>query len=78
LVEHDGLSAGSLDNALPDGDGTSLCARLRERGIPFLIYAGLKPADGPCKDAPFVAKPASHAELRDAIEALIRDGKISN
>jgi CheY-like chemotaxis protein len=73
LVEHDGLSAVSLDDALPDGDGTSLCTRLTERGIPFLIYGGLKPTDGPCKDAPFVMKPAFHAELRDAMEALIRD-----
>jgi DNA-binding response OmpR family regulator len=40
LVEHDGLSAAMLDNALPDGDGASLCTRLTERGIPFLLYCG--------------------------------------
>ena len=43
LVEHDGLSLAILDHALGDGDSTRLCERLRERGIPFLIYSGLLP-----------------------------------
>ena len=33
-VEHDGLSAAILDHALPEGDSTSLGARLMHRGIP--------------------------------------------
>ena len=78
LVEHDGLTAAMIDNALPDGEGSSLCTRLTERGIPYLMYCGLKPLDGPCKDAPYISKPASHAELLDAMEALIRGAKISN
>ena len=77
LVEYDGLSAAMLDNALPDGDGSSLCTRLAERDVPFLLYSGLKPTSGPCKDAPFVAKPATHGELLDAMEALIRDYRSS-
>ena len=40
LVEHDGLSAAILDHALSDGDSTSLCKRLTERGMPFLMYSG--------------------------------------
>ena len=52
LVEHDGLSAAILDHALPDGDATSLCMRLTERGIPFLVYSGYPTTEGPCKDAP--------------------------
>jgi DNA-binding response OmpR family regulator len=67
-----------IDHALPDGDSTSICTRLTERGIPFLMYSGFATLEGPCKDAPFLSKPASHAELRDAMEALIRDAKISN
>jgi DNA-binding response OmpR family regulator len=78
LVEHDGLTAVMIDNALPDGEGISLCARLQERSIPFLIYSAIKPLDGPCKDAPYLPKPATHAGLLDAMEALIRDYKISN
>ena len=78
LVEHDGLSAAILDHALPDGDSTSICTRLKERGIPFMIYTGFPAFDGPCKGAPHLAKPASHAQLLDAMEALIRDYKISD
>jgi len=40
LVEHDGLSGAILDHALGDGDSSLLYARLKERGIPFLIYSG--------------------------------------
>jgi hypothetical protein len=40
LVEHDGLSAAIMDHALSDGDSTDLCARLKERGIPYLSYSG--------------------------------------
>ena len=42
LVEHDGLSAAILDHALDDGNSSLLYARLKERGIPFVIYSGLK------------------------------------
>jgi CheY-like chemotaxis protein len=42
LVEHDGLAGAILDHALGDGDSSQLCARLKQRGIPFLIYTGFK------------------------------------
>jgi CheY-like chemotaxis protein len=78
LVEHDGLTAVMIDHALPDGDGTSICTRLMERGIPFLMYSGFPQRDGPCKDAPHLPKPASHDQILDAMEALIRDAKNSS
>ena len=40
LVEHDGLSGAILDHALGNDDSSLLCARLKERGIPFMIYSG--------------------------------------
>jgi DNA-binding response OmpR family regulator len=36
LVEHDGLAAAILDHALGDDDSSQLCARLKERDIPFV------------------------------------------
>ena len=78
LVEHDGLSAAILDHALPDGDCTSICKRLAERGIPYLVYSGFPRTEGPCNGAPHLSKPASHDQLLDAVEALIRDFKISS
>src|SRR6476620_1797202 len=57
LVEHDGLSGAILDHALGDGDSSLLYARLRERGIPFLIYSGFNTVDGTCAGALHVNKP---------------------
>jgi DNA-binding response OmpR family regulator len=77
LVEHDGLSAAILDHALSDGECTNLCARLLERDIPFLMYScAEKSTEGPCKHAPHLSKPSTHAQLLDAMEQLIRDHKV--
>jgi DNA-binding NtrC family response regulator len=78
LIEDDGLSGVILDHALADGDSNSLSTRLLERNIPFLIYSGFKKLDGPAKDAPHLSKPASHKQLRDTVEALIRDFKTTD
>ena len=42
LVEHDGLSAAILDHGIKGGDSSLLSRRLKERGVPFLIYSGYK------------------------------------
>jgi DNA-binding response OmpR family regulator len=76
LVEDDGLSAAILDHALGDGDSSALCARLKERGIPFLIYSGYERLEGACR-APHVNKPARDGELVAAIENLL-GGKTSS
>ena len=78
LVEHDGLSAVMLDHALPDGDSTVLCERLMQLGIPILMYSGFATLDGPCKNSPHLKKPASHEQILDAMESLIRDSKAPN
>ncbi len=66
LVEHDGLAAAILDHSLGDGDSSALRARLKERGIPFLVYSGFE-ATG----APHLAKPATPAQLIAALRAII-------
>ena len=78
LVEHDGLSAAILDHALGDGDSSLLYARLRERGVPFIIYSGYEKVEGAGHGAPYIGKPASRQVLRAAVEDLIRDHQISN
>jgi CheY-like chemotaxis protein len=69
LVEHDGLSAAILDHKLGDGDSRSLCARLKERDIPFVIYSGFS------KDGPLVQKPASTDVLVATVEGLLAKPK---
>jgi DNA-binding response OmpR family regulator len=60
-----------LDHALDGGDSSELCARLKERGIPFMIYSGYEKLEGACKGAPHVNKPARVGELVPAMENLL-------
>jgi DNA-binding response OmpR family regulator len=78
LVEHDGLSGAILDHALGDGDSSLLYARLKERGIPFLIYSGYAPLEGSSLGAPHVGKPAAPGELVAEMENLIREEPVLN
>jgi CheY-like chemotaxis protein len=71
LVEHDGLSAAIMDHALSDGDSAKLCARLKERGIPYVSYSGYDPVKGASTDAPHIMKPVSMDVLMSAMEGLL-------
>jgi len=71
LVEHDGLSGAILDHALGDGNSSLLYARLKERGIPFMIYSGFDVVGDAGKGALQISKPASHERLVAAMEGLI-------
>ena len=67
LVEHDGLAGAIVDHSLGDGDTAVLRSRLKERGIPFLVYSGFEVAGDP-----YLSKPATPDQLVAAIERLIR------
>jgi len=71
LVEADDLSAAILDYRVGDGDSSLLCQRLRERGVPFLIYSGYTEFSEACKDAPRLPKPTTDATLVAALEGLL-------
>ena len=72
LAEHDGLSAAILDHALSDGDSSKLCARLKQRAIPFIIYSGYDRAiDANFDGALHVSKPATMDFLMTALENLL-------
>ena len=75
LVEHDGLSGAILDHALPDGDSSELCTRLKGRGIPFMIYSGFEKVEGACAGAPHLSKPATPEMIVAAMVELIRKAK---
>jgi DNA-binding NtrC family response regulator len=78
LVECEGFSAAVLDHALGDGDSSQLYARLKERGIPFVLYSGFSQVEGAWHDAPFVPKPASPSVIVDTIERLLRERSCPN
>jgi DNA-binding response OmpR family regulator len=71
LVENDGLSGAILDHALGDGDSSLLCERLKERGIPFMIYSGFDRVEGACACALHIGKPAAPGLLVTAMESLV-------
>jgi DNA-binding response OmpR family regulator len=71
LIEHDGLSGAIMDHGLSDGDSTKLCARLKERGIPYMSYSGFDPVKGASADAPHIMKPESMDVLMSVMEGLL-------
>ena len=74
LVEADGLSAAILDHGLRDGDSSVVCARLQERGIPFVIHSGYREVDveGACLNGPLIEKPARMEVLLATVEGLLK------
>jgi hypothetical protein len=56
----------------------SLCKRLKERGIPFLIHSGYPQVEGVPDGALHISKPATPKAIVKAMERLIRDAEDSN
>ena len=50
-VEEDAPSAAILDHALGNDDSSSLCERLKERDIPFVLHSGCSNLEGACRTA---------------------------
>jgi DNA-binding response OmpR family regulator len=75
LIEADDLSAAILDYRVGDGDTSLLAQRLKERGVPFLIYSGYTEFSGACKDAPRLPKPSSDAVLVATLRGLLERSK---
>jgi hypothetical protein len=48
--------------------------RLKQRGIPFMIYSGHATIDGPCAGALHLNKPAAPGELIGAMESILSAG----
>jgi hypothetical protein len=51
------LAGAIMDHGLSDGDSSKVCARLKERGVPYISYKGSVPGADP--DASHIAKPLS-------------------
>lgn len=65
------LSAAILDLALGADDSAPLCARLSERGIPFIVYTGYADAPSACRAGAIVRKPATPESLLAALAQLL-------
>ena len=71
LVEHDGLSGAIMDHGLSDGDSKTLCARLKERGIPYISYSGYLAVASADPATPHITKPVQMDVLMTALEELL-------
>ena len=60
-----------MDHGLTGGDSNAVCARLKERGIPYISYSGYASVVGADPDAPFISKPVSMNVLMSALEDLL-------
>jgi DNA-binding response OmpR family regulator len=72
-AELEGLTAAIIDHALHDGLTTSdVCAKLKERNVPFVVYSGYDKLHGACASGELVGKPASPNMLLTALQGLLR------
>ena len=71
LAEHPQLSAAILDFGLRDGDSGVLCARLTERGIPFIVYTGYDDVADACRAGVIVPKPAIPRDSARTVAELL-------
>jgi DNA-binding response OmpR family regulator len=73
-AETQDLTAAVIDHVLHDGLTTSdVCAKLKERDIPFIVYSGFSKLQGACADGELVHKPASPTMLLAALQGVLAD-----
>ena len=71
--EHPELTAAVIDHALQAGLTTSdVCAKLKERNIPFVVYSGFSKLEGACASGELVHKPASPQVLVATLAGVMK------
>jgi DNA-binding response OmpR family regulator len=66
LAGHPGLSVAVLDFGLSDGEGTAICERLKQRGVPFVLHSGYDHVEA-CSGGIVLPKPATPEQLLAAV-----------
>src|SRR5689334_6680938 len=71
------LTAAVIDHALHDGLTTSdVCAKLKDRNVPFIVYSGFNKLEGACASGELVHKPATPQMLLTALRGVLsREGR---
>ena len=70
-IEDPCLSAAIVDHALGETDSSTVCRRMKDLGIPFVVYSGYNDIPGACAGGVHVKKPAAPSELVAILSALI-------
>ena len=71
LSGHPDLGAAVVDFGLGDREGTALCERLKELGVPFVLHSGYVDINETCKSGVLVPKPAPPQQLVSTVEKLL-------
>jgi DNA-binding NtrC family response regulator len=72
LAQHPHLSAAVFDFLLLDGDSSTLCTHLTERGVPFVVYTGYDDVHDACRAGVLVQKPALPQTLVMTLSQLLK------
>jgi DNA-binding response OmpR family regulator len=74
------LTAAVIDHALHDGLTTSdVCAKLKERNVPFIVYSGYDKLEGACASGELVHKPTNPQMLVTTLQGiLVEHGRAIN
>ena len=73
-VELPNLTAAVIDHALHDGLTTSdVCAKLKERNVPFIVYSGYNKLEGACASGELVHKPANPQMLVTTLQGVLAE-----
>ena len=72
-TEHPELSGAVIDVRLGTDNGTTVCRRLKQLGVPFVVYTGYPPllvrAEFP--DVPVISKPADPGQVVAELARLL-------
>ena len=76
-TEHPQLSAAVVDLHLGDGNGTALCRRLRQRGVPFVVHTGYPRmvTERDWSGATVICKPAHPDRIVSALVQLLAEAR---
>ena len=72
-VDDPALCAAILDHALGDTDSSTVCERMKDRDIPFVVYSGYDHLGGACHEGAHVRKPASMEVLVATVKGLLAE-----
>src|SRR5262249_51094123 len=72
LVDHQSFDGAVLDWMVPDGNVEAVCRYLDERGVPYVIYSGLKEKPESRKRCVFISKPSTMEHVIGVLAQLVR------
>jgi DNA-binding response OmpR family regulator len=67
-----GLSIAVVDHKLHNRTTTAICAKLNERGVPFVIYTGYGALEDGCNASAVVRKPAAAQTIINCLAELLK------